>query len=142
MKNHEYKGYILEIESYLADTADGFNHTHYLGRCEELGFESREHEYSRLVYSNFYRAVDKKLNELEVEKENSIKALLDEKDRRIVELELLVKKEEDEEELAKYGHEILAQDLFNSMLRYYPEVLPEVIELLDRLHNQYRGKIK
>lgn len=64
MDYHEYKGYKLAIESYLADTAEGFNHHHYLGRCEELGFESREHEYSRLVYGNFYRAVDKKLKDI------------------------------------------------------------------------------
>jgi len=47
-----------------------------------------------------------------------------------------------EKEQIQYGQEILAQDLFNSMLRYYPEALPEVIEVLDRLHNQYRGRIK
>jgi hypothetical protein len=32
--------------------------------------------------------------------------------------------------------------VINSMLSYYSEALPEVIELLDRLHNQYRGRIK
>lgn len=54
----------------------------------------------------------------------------------------LVDKTIKEKEQIRYGQEILAQDLFNSMLRYYPEALPEVIEVLDRLHNQYRGRIK
>jgi hypothetical protein len=49
---------------------------------------------------------------------------------------------EDEKEQVQYGQEVLAQDLFNSMLRHYPEALPEVIELLDTLHNQYKGRIK
>lgn len=49
---------------------------------------------------------------------------------------------EEYEEQVRYGSEMLAQDLFNAMLYYYPEALPEVIELLDKLHNQYRGRIK
>lgn len=35
---------------------------------------------------------------------------------------------EEEEEEVKDGQEVLAQDLFNDMLYYYPEALPEVIE--------------
>lgn len=47
-----------------------------------------------------------------------------------------------DKENLRYGQEILAQDLFNSMLLYYPEALPEVIELLDKLHDQYHGRNK
>jgi len=54
----------------------------------------------------------------------------------------LVDTEIKEKEKVRYGQEVLAQDLFNAMLRYYPEALPEVIELLDKLHNQYKGRIK
>ena len=54
----------------------------------------------------------------------------------------LIDKKIKEREQIRYGQEVLAQDLFNAMLRYYPEALPEVIEVLDKLHNQYRGKIK
>ena len=49
--------------------------------------------------------------------------------------------DEDYEEQVRYGSEMLATDLFNAMLHYYPEALPEVLELLDKLHNQYRGRI-
>lgn len=54
----------------------------------------------------------------------------------------LVDKKIKEKEQVQYGNEILAQNLLNSMLRYYPEALSEVIEGLERLHNQYRGRIK
>lgn len=54
----------------------------------------------------------------------------------------LVDKTLKEKEQVRYGQEVLAQDLFNAMLRYYPEALPEVIEILSKLHNQYRGRIK
>lgn len=86
----------------------------YRGRCEKLGFDSICYCSKSDLIDTFKKAVDK------------------------------VKKDEnkDEEELAQYGNEMLAQDLFNSMLRYYPEALPEVIEVLDKLHNQYRGRIK
>jgi len=42
-------------------------------------------------------------------------------------------KEKSVEEQVRYGQKILAQDLFNAMLRYYPEALPEVIKLLANL---------
>jgi hypothetical protein len=45
----------------------------------------------------------------------------------------LVDTEIKKKEQVKYGQKVLAQDLFNSMLRYYPEALPEVIELLANL---------
>jgi len=49
--------------------------------------------------------------------------------------------EEKDEEQVRYDQEVLAQNLFNYLFLRCPEALPEVIELLDRLHNQYRGRI-
>lgn len=54
MYYREHKGFILEVQEYEGDSK---NDIRYSGKCEELGFESKNRELSSLMV-NFYRFID------------------------------------------------------------------------------------
>lgn len=116
IRKFEYKGHILEIKT--PNTGFEYNPNPVFNAEYKLGD-------SEIFYAGAYHPR---------EIEERFRVWIDKYEKQVM-----------------YGSEMLAQDLFletrltgrvNSMLLYYPEALPEVIELLDRLHSRYRGRIK
>ena len=151
--NFLYKGYLLVIEPY---------NWYWHGKCKELDYNCYEYAIP-VLKSSFLKFVDEKLERVTeifeykgyvlvieehgwfydgVCKELNFGDTSSDTDYLKKDFKELVDKIIKEKEQIQYGQKMLAQDLFNSMLRYYPEALPEVIEVLDKLHNRYRGRVK